>query len=196
MGLDSTPRFLILGKSMMMPDRSIATRPENIRPPERRQPRVAEILTANSPASEMTSRSEARAVPGKGLEGDRYFCGTGTFSPPAPRGDFEITFIEREQIEAFARESGLPFTSRHARRNIVTEGVALNDLAGSEFYVGDVRIRGIRLCEPCHYLAKISFAEALKGLSHKGGLRAQILSEGLIRVGDRIRRCEGAFKEP
>jgi MOSC domain-containing protein YiiM len=149
--------------------------------------RVAQILTAESPESEMRPRTEVRAVPGQGLEGDRYFSGTGTFSPERQKPDFEITFIEQENIEAFARESGLPFTSLHARRNIVTEGVSLNDLAGKEFYVGEVRIRGIRLCEPCTYLAKISFPETLKGLVHKGGLRAQILSEGLIRVGDAIR---------
>ena len=129
-------------------------------------------------------------MPGQGLEGDRYFSGTGTFSPERQNPDFEITFIEQEKIEAFARESNLPFTSRHARRNIVTEGVSLNDLAGKEFYVGEVRIRGLRLCEPCNYLAQISFPETLKGLVHKGGLRAQILSEGLIRVGDPIRVAE------
>ena len=152
--------------------------------------RVTQILTAESPASEMRPRTEVRAVPGQGLEGDRYFSGAGTFSPPRQNPDFEITFIEQENIEAFARESALPFTSLHARRNIVTEGVSLNDLAGKEFYVGEVRIRGIRLCEPCSYLAKISFPETLKGLVHKGGLRAQILSEGVIRVGDTIRVAE------
>ena len=151
---------------------------------------VAQILTADSPAAEMRPRAEARAVPGKGLEGDRYFLGRGSFSPELQKPDFEITFIEQEKIEAFARESNLPFTSRHTRRNIVTEGVSLNDLVGREFYVGEVRIRGIRLCEPCNYLAKISFPETLKGLVHKGGLRAQVLSEGLIRVGDTIRAVE------
>jgi MOSC domain-containing protein YiiM len=148
--------------------------------------RVVQILTAESPASEMISRSEARAIPGKGLEGDRYFVGAGTFSPSPHKVDFEITFIERENIEAFARESGLPFTAMHARRNIVTEGIRVNDLAGKEFWVGEVRVRGIRLCEPCSYLAKISFPETLKGLVHKGGLRAQILSEGIIKVGQMI----------
>jgi len=152
--------------------------------------RVAQILTAESPESEMRPRAEVRAVPGHGLEGDRYFSGTGTFSPPSRNPDFEITFIEQENIESFARESGLPFTSLHARRNIVTVGVNLNELAGKEFFVGEVRIRGLRLCEPCTYLAKISFPETLKGLVHKGGLRAQILSEGLIRVGDPIRLAE------
>ena len=152
--------------------------------------RVTQILTAESPTSEMRPRAEVRAVPGKGLEGDRYFSGTGTFSPKSRNPDYEITFIEQEKIEAFARESNLPFTSMHTRRNIVTEGVSLNNLVGREFYVGEVRIRGIRLCEPCNYLAKISFPETLKGLVHKGGLRAQVLSEGLIRVGDTIRAAE------
>ena len=138
----------------------------------------------------MKERAEVRAVPGRGLEGDRYFAGQGTFSPKSPEPDFEITFIEQEKIEAFARERALDFTAIHARRNIVTQGVDLNGLVGKEFYVGDVRIRGIRLCEPCNYLAKITYPEVLKGLVHQGGLRARILSEGMIRVGDLIRNAE------
>ena len=152
--------------------------------------RVIQILTAESASSEIKLGADVRAVPGRGLEGDRYFSSTGTFSPAHPRPEFEITFIEQEKIDGFARESGLPFTSQHARRNIVTEGVGLNDLVGREFYVGEVRIRGIRLCEPCNYLAKITFPEILKGLVHQGGLRAQVLSEGRIRVGDAIRAVE------
>jgi len=134
----------------------------------------------------MTSRAEVRAVPGKGIEGDRYFSGVGTFSPHPQKPDFEITLVEGEKIDAFARASGLPFTAFHARRNLVTEGVDLNALAGREFLVGDVRVRGIRLCEPCSYLAKATFPEILKGLVHKGGLRAQIVTEGTIRVGDAV----------
>ncbi len=134
----------------------------------------------------MESRDQVRAVPGQGLEGDRYFAGEGTFSPRPQKPDFELTLIEKEQIEAFARESRLPFTSWHARRNLVTEGVALNELAGKEFVIGEVRVRGVRLCEPCTHLAKITFAETLQGLVHKAGLRAQILTEGMIRVGDVI----------
>ena len=134
----------------------------------------------------MSSRSEVRALPGKGLEGDRYFAGKGTFSPNPQKPDFEITLVEKEKIEAFAAESGLPFTASHARRNLVTEGVDLNALAGKEFLVGEVRLRGIRLCEPCSYLAKTTFPETLRGLVHKGGLRAQIVSEGTIRLGDAV----------
>lgn len=149
-------------------------------------PRLIEILTASSPASPMTAQAAARAVPGLGLEGDRYFDGTGTFSPDPRKPDFELTLIEKEKIEAFARESGLPFTAADARRNLVTEGVDLNALVGREFRIGEVRVRGIRLCEPCNYLAKITFPETLKGLVHKGGLRAQVLTEGTLRPGDPI----------
>ena len=99
-------------------------------------PSVEQILIAETPTSPMSSRTSVRAMPGRGLEGDRYFIGVGTFSPNPQKHDFEITLIEKEKIEEFARDSGLPFTASHARRNIVTEGVDLNALVGREFYVG------------------------------------------------------------
>jgi MOSC domain-containing protein YiiM len=134
----------------------------------------------------MEAREEVLAVPGRGLEGDRYFEGIGTFSPQERKPDYEVTLIEREKIEEFAMASGLAFTAFDARRNVVTEGVDLNALVDLEFMIGEVRIRGIRLCEPCNYLAKITSREVLRGLVHKGGLRAQILTEGRIRTGDAI----------
>ena len=149
-------------------------------------PSVFQILIADSPASPMAFRAEVRAVAGKGLEGDRYLDGNGTFSPHPQKPDYEITLIEKENIDAFAIETGLPFRASHARRNLVTQGIDLNALAGREFLVGEVRIRGIRLCEPCSYLAGTTFPEVLRGLVHKGGLRAQILTEGIIRVGDSV----------
>ena len=136
----------------------------------------------------MELRERVRAVPGKGLEGDRYFHGVGTFSPQPQKPDFELTFVELENVETFAAESRLAFTAADARRNVVTKGIRLNELVGQEFQVGEVRIRGVRLCEPCSHLAKTSFPEVLKGLVHKGGLRAQILSAGEIRVGDKVER--------
>lgn len=96
----------------------------------------------------MSARAEVRAVPGRRLEGDRYFEGLGTFSPHPQKPDFEVTLMEREKVEAFAAETGLPFTTERARRNLVTEGVDLNALVGREFLVGVVRLRGRRLCEP------------------------------------------------
>ncbi|MBI1177186.1 MOSC domain-containing protein [bacterium] len=147
---------------------------------------LVQILIAKSPKDEMQSLTEACLIAGRGIEGDRYYLGCGTFSPNPPKPDFEITLIEQEQVDAFAKASGLAFTAAQARRNLVTTGVDLNALVGCEFNVGEIRLRGIRLCEPCQHLAKISFPETLNGLVHRAGLRAQILSSGTIRVGDVI----------
>jgi MOSC domain-containing protein YiiM len=134
----------------------------------------------------MKSLQSARLVAGRGIEGDRYFEGAGTFSPHPQKPDFEITLIQREHLEAFASSSGTVFTSGSARRNLVTLGVDLNALVGRDFRVGSVSVRGVRLCEPCSYLAKQTNPEVLRGLLHKGGLRAQILVGGEIWVGDAI----------
>jgi ribosomal protein S12 len=147
---------------------------------------VVEVLTASTPNSPMKSHLRIRAVAGRGLEGDRYFLGAGTFSPPTRKPDYETTLIEKENIAAFVAESGRTFTAQDARRNVVTEGIALNDLVGREFLVGGVRLKGVRLCEPCNYLAKQTHPEVLRGLVHKGGLRAAILTDGFIQVGDLI----------
>lgn len=149
-------------------------------------PRVLQILVAASPTSPMEPRESARALPGRGLEDDRYFLNTGTFSPKTQKPDYEVTLIESEAIETFARESGLSFTALHARRNLVTQGIGLNALVGVEFSIGQVRIKGVRLCEPCNYLAKTTWPDVLHGLVHRGGLRAQILTEGIIRRDDPI----------
>jgi hypothetical protein len=148
--------------------------------------KVIQLLTAPSPRSPMGSHPHVRAIAGRGLEGDRYFSGTGTFSPQPQKPDFEITLIESEAIAAFVATSGLAFTAYDARRNVVTEGIALNDLVGREFLLGAVRIRAIRFCEPCNYLAKQTHPEVLRGLVHRGGLRAQILTDGVITVGDAV----------
>ena len=148
--------------------------------------RLTCILIAESPRSPMVHRDAARLVPGCGLVGDRYHDGVGTFSPHPQKPDFEVTLIESEKVAAFALESGLPFTVEMARRNLVTEGVDLNALVGREFVVGEVRLLGMRLCEPCSYLARTTLPEVLAGLVHRGGLRARILSEGVVQVGDSI----------
>jgi MOSC domain-containing protein YiiM len=69
---------------------------------------------------------------------------------------------------------------------VITRGVALNHLVGREFQIGDVKVRGIRLCEPCDHLQRLTGGEIIKGLAHRGGLRAQILTQGTIRVGDQV----------
>jgi MOSC domain-containing protein YiiM len=125
---------------------------------------------------------QAEAVPGSGLVGDRYFLKQGTFFKPEPA--FELTLIEDEAIEAAQREYQVKLAVGEARRNVVTRGVPLNHLVGREFMIGEVKIRGIRLCEPCSHLQTLTGVPVIKALRHRGGLRAQILTPGVIRVGD------------
>ena len=149
---------------------------------------VISINIAANAAAPMQSVSEVRAVPGKGLEGDRYFEHKGTFSKPQP--DRELTLIEAEAVEAMKRELGVDYGLGDSRRNVVTRGVPLNHLVDKEFWIGEVRVRGLRLCEPCSHLQKLSHEKVLPGLVHRGGLRAQILTDGTIRVGETIKESE------
>src|SRR5690242_8325987 len=125
---------------------------------------------------------EARAVAGRGIEGDRYFMGTGTYSNSRTVSR-DITLIEIETIEALERK-GILLDPGNARRNIVTRSVPLNHLVGCTFVVGEVRLRGTRLCEPCSHLERLTQQGVLKELIHRGGLRADIVDGGTIRVGD------------
>jgi MOSC domain-containing protein YiiM len=136
----------------------------------------------------MQSVEQVRAVAAKGLEGDRYFLGTGTFWKPKP--DYEVTLIEVEALEALRRDYGIPLEPGEARRNIVTRGVALNHFVGREFQIGEATLRGLRLCEPCAHLERLTQPDVIRGLTHRGGLRAQILSGGTIKVGDRVQSVE------
>jgi len=146
---------------------------------------VIEIYTALTREAALESRDEVRAVPGKGLVGDRYHGSSGTYSSD-PGPDRELTLIELEKLEALKTDFDIEFSGAEARRNILTRGVSLNELSGAEFYIGEVKVRGSRLCEPCAHLERLTSKKVVKGLVHKGGLRAQILTEGIIHVGDRI----------
>jgi MOSC domain-containing protein YiiM len=133
----------------------------------------------------LESVPEVRAVPGKGLEGDRYFRGEGSFSNN-PGGGRQVTLVAREMLDLLAREHGILLDPVETRRNLLTSGVALNDLVGKEFQIGAVRLKGVRLAEPCNHLERLTQPGVLKGLVHRAGLRADILDEGVLRVGDAI----------
>ena len=145
---------------------------------------IDSIHIAVTAKAAMQAVDHVRAIPGVGLEGDRYALKTGTFYKPQP--EFELTLIEAEAIEAILREYKLVMAAGEARRNLVTRGVPLNHLVGREFSIGPVKVRGIRLCEPCSHLEAITGQPVIKGLRHRGGLRAQILTESVIRVGDPV----------
>jgi MOSC domain-containing protein YiiM len=137
---------------------------------------------AGAPIQQLQS---VEAIAGRGLQGDRYFDGTGYWSRH-PGVSREITLIEIESIEALQREKNVTLSPGDTRRNIITRGVPLNHLVGCEFQVGAVRLRGTRLCELCDYLERLTIKGVLTGLLHPGGLRADILSSGTIHVGDPI----------
>ncbi len=144
---------------------------------------VVLICVARAGGETPVSIQEVRAVAGRGLAGDRYFLETGTFSSKPGTGR-QITLIESEAIDDVPRACGIEVSYVDARRNIVTRGVALNDLVEREFRVGEVRLRGARLCHPC----KVAFEnpEVKQALADRGGLRADILNHGVIRTGDTI----------
>jgi MOSC domain-containing protein YiiM len=146
---------------------------------------IVSIHIAPEPMAAMQERAEVRVVFGRGLEGDRYYLGAGTFSN-SPGAGREVTLIEAEAIEALEREKHISIRAGQARRNLVTRGVPLNHLVGREFQVGQVRLRGVRLCEPCAHMERLTREGALAGLIHRGGLRADIVTGGTIRVGDII----------
>ncbi len=149
-------------------------------------PQVVSIHVTEQPRAPLREVPSVRALPGRGLEGDRYFLATGSFSGQPGTGR-DVTLIEVEAIEALERELGLRIAPGETRRNLVTRGVALNHLVDREFTLGEVRLRGMRLCEPCKGLAeRTGKPSILPGLIHRGGLRCDILSEGVIRVGDEV----------
>ena len=118
--------------------------------------------------------SSVRAVAGHGLEGDRHFFAAGAGSGEA------LTLIEAEALE----DVGL--TGAQSRRQVVVRGGGLNDLVGKRFRVGDVECEGVELCEPCRHLQRMTRPGIIKDLIHRGGLRADILTGGMISVGDKV----------
>lgn len=146
--------------------------------------KVDSIHIAPTAKAATQSVQEVELIPGAGLVGDRYFLKQGTFFKPEPQ--HELTLIEAEAIEAALREYKVSLTSGEPRRNVVTRDVPLNHLVGQDFMIGGVRVHGIRLCEPCSHLEGLTGQPVIKALRHRGGLRAQILTQGVIRVGDPV----------
>jgi MOSC domain-containing protein YiiM len=147
--------------------------------------RIDAIYIGPEPEKPMVSVHEVKAVPGRGLEGDRYFTKEGTFSKKDGPSR-EVTLIEVEAVEAASKAYEVVVDAGETRRNLVTSGVPLNHLVDKEFSVGSVRLRGVKLCEPCGHLERVTAKGVKKPLIHRGGLRAQILNEGTIRVGDEV----------
>lgn len=143
---------------------------------------VERIFVAKKPGGALTEVAHVRVIAGAGIDGDRYFRAK---DEPGQN----ITLVEAEVIEAFNASFGTRHGLSCTRRNLVTRGVRLTELVGREFAVGSVRLRGVELCEPCAGLGEamaadgVTAAMAVKYLVHRAGIRADVLSSGIIAVG-------------
>lgn len=148
--------------------------------------RVEAIFLAQPAVGERVQVPGVTAVAGRGLEGDAHFDAPGTRRRPTGKGGRDLTLIEAEAIEGLADDTGIELEPWEARRNLLTRGIALNDLVGRRFRVGGVECVGRRLCDPCSHLQSLTAPGVLRGLAHRGGLRADVVAGGPIQVGDEV----------
>lgn len=149
--------------------------------------RVEGIFIAPDAGAPMVALERARVVAGRGLEGDRYFDGRGYYSRVPPLTGRRLTLIEAESLDELERETGITLAPDECRRNLITRGIRLDRLIGRRFRVGDIECYGERLCPPCGYIEELTQKPGLnRGLTDRGGIRAEILLDGEITRGDLI----------
>ena len=146
--------------------------------------KIESIFLIQRPGGAPVRHASVRAVAGAGLTGDHHLAHPVLFGSPAP--EKQLTLIEAEALEFLERRHGIRLGPGASRRNLVTRGVRLNALVGRTFQVGGVRARGVERCDPCAHLEALTQPGVLRGLVNRGGLRAEILTDGLIREGDSI----------
>ena len=144
-------------------------------------PKVIEIAVSENPKGQMKSVNNVEAIAGKGLVNHYHF-----------KNDNEkrrqITLIEIENINYYNQTSRASILPKDFRRNIITKGIKLNELVGSEFFIGEVKVRAHDLCRPCKYLQEtLKQKNLVKELLHRAGLRCEILTNGRIFVGNEIK---------
>jgi MOSC domain-containing protein YiiM len=140
---------------------------------------VEQIAISSDRAALPASVTSVRAEAGRGLEGEYHWS-------EQPEAGQSITLIAAEALEGLRTDTGIELSHEASRRNLLTRGVDLNALVGRRFTVGAVECQGVELCEPCNTLANLTERGVLRGLVHRGGLRADILSGGEIAVGDAV----------
>ena len=143
--------------------------------------KVIEIAISKNSRGEMTKVKSIVSLAGKGLVEDRFFRENN-------KKESQITFIEIENIRHYNQMFKTSIFPKDFRRNIITEGIKLNELVGSEFFVGGVKIKAHDLCRPCKSLQEtLKQKNLVKEFLYKGGLRCEILTNGKITVGDEIK---------
>lgn len=149
--------------------------------------RIEGIFIAETAGSPMQPVASALAVADRGLERDRYFDDRGTWPvTDRVRGGNHVTLMESEAITAIAAELGVVVNPAETRRNLLTSGVRLSDLEGKTFRVGEALLRGLRPCDPCGYLERLSGKPMKTLMQQRGGLRADVIRGGSISVGSEI----------
>ena len=149
--------------------------------------KIEHLFTTGAMSERMVAQESLTALAGKGIEGDRYLKGTGTYSKK-PEPGRQVTLVEGEVLDWLKSEHGLTVRPEECRRNVVTRGIELNPLVGRELMVGPVRVMVHRLCQPCRYLEKLLGQPNLyEHWWDKGGLRCEILDGGIIRIGDKVK---------
>jgi hypothetical protein len=148
---------------------------------------VEGLAIAPAAEADMQLLEVAHARAGRGLDGDRYAAGAGTFSPRADRRPgYDLTLMAAEVVDELT-EAGVTVDFAATRRNVLTRGIDVNALVGRSFHIGEVLCEGRRLCEPCVHLDRLSGPGLLRPLIPKGGLRVDVLTDGEIRLGASIR---------
>jgi MOSC domain-containing protein YiiM len=142
------------------------------------------IFISPRAAEPMSPLTQALLVPEKGIQGDRYFAGIGSFSR-WPGSGRHVTLIEQEVIDAVLGEHGVDLNAGQSRRNLVTQGIRLADLNGQFFRIGGALLHGSRECAPCQHLERL-VPGSFEALKRRGGLRAEIMGQGTIHIGDTI----------
>jgi MOSC domain-containing protein YiiM len=147
---------------------------------------VVEIWLAGAAAETMRRVSSAEAVPGRGLAGDRYALGGGTWAR-YPDLEKQVTLIDRDDVAAVAAETGSDLSPGDTRRNVVTTGIDLPSLVGRWFAVGDALLFGMKRCPPCTHLERLTGVRLVKAMAHRGGINAAVFAGASITEGAPVR---------
>ncbi|MFD2093240.1 MOSC domain-containing protein [Blastococcus deserti] len=147
---------------------------------------VVEIWLAGAAAEPMRRLPSVEAVAGRGLAGDRYALGGGTWAQ-YPDLEKQVTLIDRDDVAAVARETGARVTPGDTRRNLVTTGVQLPDLVGRWFTVGEALLFGMKRCPPCTHLERLTGVRLIRAMVHRGGINAAVFAGGTIAEGSPVR---------
>jgi MOSC domain-containing protein YiiM len=143
---------------------------------------VTQIWLTAEAAAPMRRVPTARLVAGRGLEGDRYALGGGTWAR-YPDLEKQLTLIDGADVAAVAAEVGVPLTPGDTRRNLVTAGVDLPALVGRWFTVGDALLFGMKRCPPCAHLERLTGARLVKAMVHRGGINAAVFAGAEVGEG-------------